>query len=161
MQHRTAIFPGSFDPFTKGHEDIVRRGLKLFDRIIIAIGINSNKTRYFELPYMKERIEETFKGDDRIEIDSFVGLTGEFARSKGTQFLLRGLRNTTDFEYENTIAKANGHVFPGLETVFMITDPSLANISSSIVRDLHKYGADVRVFLPYDIAPKNVLNQYT
>jgi len=148
---KTAIFPGSFDPFTNGHEDVVRRGLHLFDHIVIAIGVNSNKKRYFPIPYMIERIQDTFKGDGRVSVESFQGLTGNYAREYGANFLLRGLRNTTDFEYESTISIANGHVFPGLETVFLITEPSLASINSSIVRDLHKYGADVSSFIPYKL----------
>jgi pantetheine-phosphate adenylyltransferase len=148
---KTAIFPGSFDPFTRGHEDVVRRGLMLFDEIVIAIGVNSNKQRYLSIDMMLERIAHTFRDEHRVSVAAFHGLTGHFAKSIDAQFLLRGLRNTTDFEYENTIAQANAHVFPGLDTVFLITEPALASISSSIVRDLHKYGADVRSFLPYDL----------
>lgn len=148
---RIAIFPGSFDPFTKGHEDVVRRGLQVFDKVIIAIGVNTNKQRYFSVDEMIDKISKTFEDLSNVEVTSFQGLTGAFARERDAHFLLRGLRNTTDFEYENTIAKANSHVFPGLETIFLITEPSLASISSSIVRDLHKYGADVSTFLPYKL----------
>jgi pantetheine-phosphate adenylyltransferase len=151
MKSSTAIFPGSFDPFTIGHVDVVNRGLALFDNIIIAIGVNSNKQRYFSIELMIEKIAETFINEPRVAVDSFTGLTGHYAKIKNAQFLLRGLRNTTDFEYENTIAKANSFVFPGLETVFLITEPSVAHISSTIVRDLHKYGVDVKDFLPYKL----------
>jgi pantetheine-phosphate adenylyltransferase len=149
--NRIALFPGSFDPFTKGHEDVVLRGLEFFDQVIIAIGTNSNKKRYFSIPYMMERIGHTFENEPRVSITHFQGLTGMYAKEQGAKFLLRGLRNTTDFEYENTISLANKHVFPGLETVFLITNSALAGISSSIVRDLHKYNADVSSFLPYDL----------
>ncbi len=149
--NRTAIFPGSFDPFTKGHYDVVVRALPLFDHIIIAMGKNSNKTRYFEMEYMKERIELAFKGEPKISVSIFQGLTAQFAKDNNAGYLLRGLRNTTDFEYENTLSQANGFVLPGLETVFLITTPALASINSSIIRDLHKYGMDVAPFLPYPL----------
>lgn len=150
-EQRIAIFPGSFDPFTRGHQDVVARGLALFDRIIIAIGINSSKQRQFPIEVMMAKIAETFAGEPRVSIDTFSGLTALYARTQGARFLLRGLRNTTDFEYENTIAQANTHVNPELETVFLITSPQLAAISSTIVRDLHRHGADVSRFIPYSL----------
>lgn len=146
-----AIFPGSFDPFTLGHEDVVRRGLSLFDEVVIAVGNNTNKVRYFPLDRVVNRIEETFAGEPRVSVRVFNALTAEFARECGAGFILRGLRNTTDFEYENTISQANRTINSGLETVFLITSPALSAINSSIVRELHRFGADVRPFLPYDI----------
>lgn len=148
---RIAIFPGSFDPFTKGHEDIVRRSLPLFDELIIAIGNNSNKQRYFPLDFLTEKILEIFADQAQVKVQVYAGLTASFAKSVNAKFIVRGLRNTTDFEYENTIAQANKQVWQELETVFMITSPHLAYISSSIVRDIHKYGGDVAAFLPYKI----------
>lgn len=148
---RVALFPGSFDPFTKGHEDVVRRGLSLFDKVIIAIGHNSGKVRYFPLEFMLEKIKNTFQDEPRVEVDVFQGLTARFAEKSQARFLLRGLRNTTDFEYENTLAQANAHLLPGLESVFLITAPALSAISSTIVRDLHRYGAQVDHFLPYSL----------
>lgn len=148
---KKALFPGSFDPFTKGHEDIVRRSLLLFDEVVIAIGHNSNKQRYFALELMKGKIEASFAGDPRVSVKVFQGLTAEFARIENAGFIVRGLRNTTDFEYENSISQANHHVNPELETVFLITSPALSAITSTIVRDLHRYGADVDVFLPYKL----------
>ena len=147
----TALFPGSFDPFTKGHMDIVLRGTALFDEVIIGMGINTTKQRYFQIDYMIPRIEEAFKEYPKVKVMPYEGLTAVFAKKIDARFLIRGLRNTTDFEYENTIAQVNKIQWKELETVFLITDPSLAYISSSIVRDLHKYGADVRDFLPYSI----------
>jgi pantetheine-phosphate adenylyltransferase len=152
MSKRTAIFPGSFDPFTNGHADVVRRALPLFDHIIIGLGNNSAKSRYFPLAYMQERIGHTFSHEPKVSVAVFSGLTANFAREVGAQFLLRGLRNTTDFEYENTLAQANIHVLPGLETIFIITTPALAGINSTIIRDLHKYGAEVGGFLPYELS---------
>ncbi len=148
---KIALFPGSFDPFTKGHADIVERGLKLFDEIIIGIGTNSAKKRYFSLEMMTDKIRGTFKDSDKIKIVSYDDLTANAANQYGANFLLRGLRNTTDFEYENTISQVNRHIAGDLETVFLITSPELAPISSTIVRELHKYGAKVDDYLPYDL----------
>lgn len=148
---KVALFPGSFDPFTKGHADIVERGLKLFDEVIIGIGTNSTKKRYFSLEMMTEKIRETFKDNIHVKIISYDDLTANVAIQHGANFLLRGLRNTTDFEYENTISQVNRHLVGELETVFLITSPKLAPISSTIVRELHKYGAKVDDYLPYDL----------
>ena len=149
---RIAIFPGSFDPFTNGHYDIIKRSIGLFDEIIIAIGNNSNKKRYLPVEQMLEIIEDLFKGEKAVSAKSYKGLTAEFARTVGAQFLLRGLRNTTDFEYENTIAQANRHLNKDLETVFLITSPHLAAISSSIIREIHSYGGNVDDFIPFRIS---------
>ncbi len=151
MADRIAIFPGSFDPFTKGHEDIVRRASTLFDKVIIAIGENSNKTRHFSIDLMIAKINETFADYEGVEVTTFSGLTANYAKSIGAKFIVRGLRNTTDFEYENTIAQANCHINTELETVFLITDPALAHISSTITREIHKYDGDVSAFIPYDL----------
>ena len=152
MKKRIAIFPGSFDPFTKGHEDIVLRGLKLFDEIIIAIGHNSKKnTRYFEIDRMIDRISSCFAAFPNIQVQTFSELTAEFAKRNGAQFLLRGLRNTTDFEYENSIAQVNTYLNPDLESVFLITSPEFAAINSSIIREVHRYQGDVSAFLPYEL----------
>ncbi|OZI07476.1 pantetheine-phosphate adenylyltransferase [Siphonobacter sp. BAB-5385] len=148
---RIAFFPGSFDPFTKGHEDIVRRGLKLFDEIIIGIGHNSNKKRHFPLEPMTRSIQRTFINDP-VQVVPYQDLTARVARDNGATFLLRGLRNTTDFEYENSIAQVNRDLYEGVETVFLICSPELAPISSTIIRDLHRYGARVDQYLPYPVS---------
>ena len=149
---RIALFPGSFDPFTKGHEDIVLRGLSLFDEIIISIGYNDAKNiRYFEIDLMVKKIGETFQKYPNIKIITFAELTAEFARKHGANYLLRGLRNTTDFEYENSISQVNRHLNSKLESVFLITSPHLAAISSSIIREVHRYDGDVSAFLPYSL----------
>ena len=150
---RIAIFPGSFDPFTNGHYDVVKRSIGLFDEIIIAIGNNSNKQRYLPVELMVSIIQDIFKSEEAISVQSYKGLTADFAKSVGAKFLLRGLRNTTDFEYENTIAQANRHVNKELETVFLITSPHLAAISSSIIREIHAYGGNVDDFIPFLISP--------
>ncbi|GAB3495868.1 pantetheine-phosphate adenylyltransferase [Spirosoma knui] len=146
---RIALFPGSFDPFTKGHEDIVLRGLNLFDEIVIGIGRNARKERYFPLEQMTILIEEAFRDYPAVRVISYDDLTASVARAVGARFLLRGLRNTTDFEYENGISQVNRYVNEDVETVFLITSPHLAPISSSIIRDLHRYGQKVDDFLPY------------
>jgi pantetheine-phosphate adenylyltransferase len=149
---RIALFPGSFDPFTKGHEDIVLRGLKLFDEIIIAIGYNSGKSvRYFPVNEMVQHIKATFAAHPNISVHTYAELTAEFARKHKANYLLRGLRNTTDFEYENSISQINRQLFVELESVFLITSPEFAWISSSIIREVHKYGGDISGFLPYKL----------
>lgn len=147
---KIALFPGSFDPFTKGHEDIVLRGLQLFDEIIVALGKNTQKTsRYFDIDLMVEKISSTFKDYPSIKVLTFQELTAGFARKHGARFILRGLRNTTDFEYENSISQVNRHLNDELESVFLITSPEFAAINSSIIREVHRYGGDVSKFLPY------------
>jgi len=148
---KIALFPGSFDPFTKGHADIVTRSLSIFDKVYVAIGHNTKKKRHFEIDYMVERIKETFQGEDRIEVVVYDELTAGLAEKLGAKFLLRGLRNTTDFEYENSISQVNRSLNESLETIFLITSPKYAAISSSIIREVHQYGGDVTDFLPYNI----------
>jgi len=148
---KIALFPGSFDPFTKGHLDIVERGQGLFDKIIIGIGNNTVKQRYLPIELMKEKIESSINHLPNIEVIIFEGLTSHFAKEIGAQYLLRGLRNTTDFEYENTIAQVNNYLNEGLETVFLITNPQYAYISSTIVREIHRFGGNVEKFLPYTL----------
>ncbi len=149
---RIALFPGSFDPFTKGHEDVVRRSLTMFDEVIVAIGFNSAKNkRYFEIDYMVDKINSVFEGDERVKVEVYNELTATFAEKRNAIALVRGLRNTTDFEYENSISQVNAHLNPDLETVFLITNPVYASVSSTIIREVHKYGGNVTDFLPYEL----------
>ncbi|WP_020606128.1 pantetheine-phosphate adenylyltransferase [Spirosoma spitsbergense] len=148
---RIALFPGSFDPFTKGHEDIVLRGLRLFDEVVIGIGRNTRKERYFPLEQMTQLIERAFRHQSAVRIITYEDLTANVAREINAKFILRGLRNTTDFEYENGISQVNRYIYEDLDTVFLITSPQLAPISSSIIRDLHRYGQQVDEFLPYKL----------
>lgn len=149
---RIAIFPGSFDPFTKGHEDIVLRGLRVFDEIIIGIGYNSQKqNRYFTIEDTVEKIKLTFENVPNVSVLVYNELTATLAQRLGANYLLRGLRNTTDFEYENSISQVNRYINEDLETFFLITSPEFASISSSIIREVHKYGGDVGHFLPYKL----------
>lgn len=152
MEHRIALFPGSFDPFTKGHYDIVERGLKMFDEIIIAIGYNSQKqNRYFPIDEMLQSIQDSFEHEPRVSVITYSELTASLAERLGARYLLRGLRNTTDFEYENSVSQVNRYLYPALETVFLITSPAYAAISSTIIREVHKYGGNVQEFLPFPL----------
>ncbi len=151
MSKRIAIFPGSFDPFTKGHLDIVQRSLSLFDEVIIGIGVNSTKKRAFPTELMVEKIQALFTDTDKVKVKTYLGLTALFAKEEKAAFILRGLRNGTDLEYESPISQANQLVNPELETIFLISKAELAFVSSSIVRDLHLYKQDISDLLPYSL----------
>ncbi|SEG09707.1 pantetheine-phosphate adenylyltransferase [Algoriphagus boritolerans] len=149
---KIAVFPGSFDPFTMGHHDIVLRSLNLFDEVIIGIGYNSTKqNRYFEIDQMVTKIKGVYQGNDRVKVIVYNELTSTLAKKYEARFLIRGLRNTTDFEYENTISQMNRYLNTELETVFLITSPQFAAVSSTVIREVHRYGGDVREFLPFPI----------
>lgn len=149
---RIAIFPGSFDPFTKGHHDIVVRSLAIFDKVIIGIGYNSSKkNRYFDIDIMVEKIKAIYANNKNVEVHVYNELTSTFAKKHKANFLVRGLRNTTDFEYENTISQMNRNLNPDLETVFLITSPEFAAISSTIIREVHRFDGDISKYLPYKV----------
>lgn len=148
---KVAIFPGSFDPFTKGHEDIVLRSLEIFDKVVVAIGYNSQKRRYFEVDQMIQYIEKTFTNQENVAVITYDELTANLAKTYNARYLVRGLRNTTDFEYENSIAQINKYLNEGLDTVFLITSPEFAHISSTIIREVHKYGGDISNFVPFEL----------
>jgi pantetheine-phosphate adenylyltransferase len=147
---KRAIFPGTFDPFTIGHYDIVKRGLNLFDEIIIGVGVNQAKKTFFTTEKRVEIIRQAFEGEERIKVQEYNSLTVTFAHEVNAEFILRGLRSVSDFEYERTIADANRHL-AGLETVILNTDPSYSFISSTVVRDLLTYGKDITAFLPPNV----------
>lgn len=144
---KRAIFPGSFDPFTIGHYDIVLRGLQLFDEIIIGIGHNINKRDAFPLEERINAIQSAFKGEPRVQVMAYDGLTIEFAAEQQAQFILRGVRSVQDFEYERNIAEANKQL-SGIETILLYTRPEYAHISSTLLRDLHSHGKDISQYLP-------------
>ena len=146
-----AVFPGSFDPITKGHRDIIDRALPLFDQIVIAIGINSQKRTLFSLDQRMKWIEESFDNQPKVKVDSFENLTAHYCNKIGAKFLLRGLRNASDFDYEKTISQINHIVGEGIETVFFISQPAFSHISSTIVREVIKGGGDASQFLPPNI----------
>lgn len=144
---KKAIFPGTFDPFTLGHESLVRRGLNLVDEVIIAIGINDTKKNYFSLDKRVEMMNTLYKDEPRVSVACYDCLTVDFAEKIGAKFILRGIRTVNDFEYEKTIADMNRHL-TGIETVILFTEPELTFISSTIVRELLRYGRDVSAFIP-------------
>jgi len=157
---KTAVFPGSFDPFTIGHESVVRRALKIFDEIIIAIGRNTNKAEFFPLEKRKEWIREVFTADPAIQVMDYEGLTVDFCTSVKANFILRGLRTSSDFEYERAIAQLNHDMNPGVESVFLLTRPEHTAINSTIVREILKYGGNARKFLPGDDLLKDRIIDY-
>lgn len=144
---KRAIFPGSFDPFTIGHHDIVMRGLEIFDEIIIGIGRNYNKREVFPIADRLAAIQRIYDNEPRVRVEVYDGLTVDFAAEHHAQFILRGVRSTLDFEYERNIAEANKQL-SGIETVLLYTRPEYAHISSTLVRDLHSHGKDISQYLP-------------
>ncbi|GAB4294524.1 MAG: pantetheine-phosphate adenylyltransferase [Marinilabiliales bacterium] len=151
--NKIAVFPGSFDPFTVGHLSVVNRALNLFDKIIIAIGYNSNKPAFFSLEQRIGWIKEIFKDNKKIEVKSYNGLTVDFCKAENAGFILRGLRTSADFEYERAIAQTNKILEANIETVFMLTIPEHTPINSTIVRDIVRHGGDISKFVPKEIKP--------
>ena len=148
---RRAVFPGSFDPITLGHVDIVERALPLFDEIIVAIGINANKKYMWSLEQRMEFLKSTFANEPKIRVSSYEGLTANFCKEQGAEFILRGLRNPLDFSYEKTISQSNLRV-ADIESVFLISSPGTSHISSTIVRDIARNGGDFSMFVPDGIS---------
>ncbi len=148
---RIAVFPGSFDPITRGHESIILRAVPLFDKIIVAIGENGEKRSFFDIDQRLGWLNQLFGRESRIEIARYSGLTVDFARKNKASFILRGLRTSADFEFERGIGQMNKLIYPGIETVFLLCVPEYASVSSSIVRDIYRHGGDVAQFLPEGI----------
>lgn len=147
MKKRIALFPGTFDPFTIGHQSLVSRGLALVDEIIISIGINEKKQTYFSIEKRLEAIEQLYKDEPRVKVMSYNSLTVDFADEVRAEFILRGIRTVNDFEYEKSIADVNRKL-SGIETFILFTEPEHTHISSSIVRELLNYGKDISQFVP-------------
>ena len=150
---KRAVFPGSFDPITLGHVDIIQRALPLFDEIILAIGINLDKKYMFSLEDRVKFLEETFKGESKIQVKIYKGLTVDFCTKEKAAFILRGLRNTIDLEFEKTIGQTN-YRLAGIETVFLISSPGKSHISSTVVRDIKKHGGDYSILVPITVSKK-------
>ena len=150
---KKAIFPGSFDPITLGHLDIIERGVKLFDELIIAIGINADKKYMFSLEERKKFIEDSFKNEPKIKVVTYKGLTVDFCEKNNVDFILRGLRNPADFEFEKSIAHTNRDLAP-IETVFLLTAAKTSYISSSIVRDVIRNNGDYTKLVPVTVKVK-------
>ena len=146
-EKRIALFPGTFDPFTIGHQSLVERGLALVDEIVISIGINDKKRTHFSLERRLEAIRDLYKDNSRVRVMAYDQLTVDFAREVGAGFILRGIRTVNDFEYEKSIADVNRKL-TGIETFILFTEPEHTHISSSIVRELLRYGRDVSQFIP-------------
>ncbi|MBQ9559664.1 MAG: pantetheine-phosphate adenylyltransferase [Bacteroidaceae bacterium] len=145
---KAALFPGSFDPFTRGHADIVSRGLRLFDHVMIAVGYNEQKKGWIPVEERVRALREMYKEEPRVSVVQYNTLTVDFARERGIHFILRGLRTHKDYEYELGMADVNRRLNPGIETVVLFSEPDLANISSSVVRELAHFGHDIQEFLP-------------
>lgn len=148
---RIAIFPGSFDPFTRGHEAIVHEALTLFDKVIIAIGHNPAKRGFLSIEARKRLIERVYHNNERVEVSTYTSLTGSEAKRLGATTIIRSLRNATDFEYERTMERANRHIFPELKTIMLIAPADVEHISSSLVRELHLFGHPTEELLPQGI----------
>lgn len=154
---RTAIFPGSFDPFTRGHAALVDEALNLFDRVVIGIGNNTLKQGMLTVENRKRLIDDIYAGNERVKARIYTGLTGEFAGQVGACAIIRGVRNTTDFEYERTMEATNHRIYPEITTVMLFTPAPVADISSSTVREVLSFGRTVEEFLPEGIDINNYL----
>lgn len=143
----TVLFPGSFDPFTLGHADIVRRALALFDEVVIAVGYNEQKSGWMPVQERVASIKRLYAEEPRVKVESYAGLTVDFARERGIEAIVRGVRTTADFEYEMQLADVNRQL-TGIETVLLPASPQLASLSSSVVRELAHFGHDISAFLP-------------
>ncbi len=148
---KIAVFPGSFDPITVGHVDLVNRALPLFDKIIVAIGTNAQKKYLFDLDQRINWLKAVFAEEPKVEVDHFENLTAHYCRRIGANYLLRGLRNASDFDYEKTISQLNNIIGEGLETIFLISQPAFSHISSTIVREIIKGKGDASPFLPAEV----------
>jgi len=147
---RIALFPGSFDPITNGHVDIIRRALPIFDEVVVGIGQNSAKTYLFDLETRKKWIEDVFKKDPQIRVEVYTSLTVDFCVKLGAQYIIRGLRSAPDFEYEKNIAQFN-KALHGIDTIFLITEPALSPVSSTIIRDIIRNHGNPSAFLPKEV----------
>ena len=148
---KVALFPGTFDPFTLGHLDIVNRGLNIFDVVVVAIGMNTGKKHMFSLEQRKQWIKEIFDNEPRVRVASYEGLTAKYAEQIGAHFILRGLRTNQDFTYEKQIAYVNEDMSPSINSVFLMSHQTNATVSSTIVRDLIQFGGDYEKYLPTSV----------
>lgn len=154
---KIAVFPGSFDPFTVGHESVLKRALPIFDKVIVMLGINNTKKYLFSIDNRKKMIEELFADDPKVEVAIYDGLTVNFCKQVGANHILRGLRTSADFEYERAIAQVNKKMFDNIETIFLLTLPEHTPIHSSVVRDILKHNGDISMFIPNKLDIKKYL----
>ncbi len=148
---RIAVFPGSFDPITKGHETIITRAIPLFDKIIVAIGVNAEKPGFFPVEKRLQWLKDVFAKHPSVEVDSYTGLTVEYCKQKNAGFILRGLRTSADFEFERSIGQVNKKMYPSIETIFLLTTPEHTALTSSIVRDIIRHNGDITPFVPEEV----------
>ena len=151
---RRAVFPGSFDPVTRGHENVVLRGLNMFDEVVVAVGQHSTKKGAFPVEERLAMLRETFADQPRVKVTSYTGLTSAFCHAMGATVQLRGVRNGTDFNYEKTIAQMTRQMHPDLDTVVLLTDPAFTAIHSTVVREVLSHGGDIRPFVPEALAAR-------
>jgi pantetheine-phosphate adenylyltransferase len=148
---RICLFPGTFDPITRGHVDVITRAVSLFDKLVIGVGINSSKQPMFSIEQRTGWFKEIFKNEPRIEVAGYEGLTVDFCKKIGAAYILRGIRYVSDFEYEKAIADMNRMLEPGIETLFLTCSPDYSTISSTLVRDVIRNGGDVSKFVPKEV----------
>lgn len=151
MMQRTCLFPGTFDPITKGHVDVIRRSISLFDKMVIGVGKNTNKQPMFDGALRVHWIREIFKEEPHVEVAAYEGLTINFCREINAQYILRGIRYVSDFEYEKAIADMNRMLMPEVETIFLTCTPEFSTISSTLVRDVIRNGGNVGLFVPQEV----------
>ena len=151
---RICLFPGTFDPITLGHVDVIERAIKLFDKIVIGVGINASKQPMFTVEQRTGWFKEIYKNEPRIEVTGYEGLTVDYCRKIGAQFILRGIRYVSDFEYEKAIADMNRMLVPDIETLFLTCSPLYSTISSTLVRDVIRNGGDASMFMPKEVKLK-------
>jgi len=151
MMKMIAVFPGSFDPITRGHESVIKRALPLFDEVYIAVGVNAEKKSFFDLSLRIEWIRKVFEKFPVVKVVQYEGLTVDLCRKLGAQYLLRGLRTSADFEFERSIGQINKKLYPDIETVFFLTAPEYTMLNSSIVRDILRNGGDASQFVPAEL----------
>ena len=145
---KIALFPGSFDPVTKAHVDILRRAIPLFNKVVIGIGLNSTKAAFLDIDRRKAMLQAVFADEQKVEVLTYEGLTVEFCKKIGASYMIRGIRTVSDFEYEKAIAQMNHALVPEIESIFIVSKPGYSSISSTIVRDIMRNKGDVRQFIP-------------
>lgn len=145
---KIALFPGSFDPVTKAHVDILRRAIPLFDKVVVGIGLNSTKAAFLDVEKRKKMLKAVFVDDEKVEVATYEGLTVEYCKKIGAAYMIRGIRTVSDFEYEKAIAQMNHALVPEIESIFIVSKPGYSSISSTIVRDILRNNGDVRQFIP-------------
>jgi len=145
---KIALFPGSFDPVTKAHVDILRRAIPLFDKVVIGIGLNSTKAAFLDIEKRKKMLKAVFSDDEKVEVATYEGLTVEYCKKIGAAYMIRGIRTVSDFEYEKAIAQMNHALVPEIESIFIVSKPGYSSISSTIVRDILRNNGDVKQFIP-------------